>query len=33
MRRCVLDVKAKYVGAFEAGDTWAKGNWVDFSHD
>ena len=28
-----FDAKAKYIGAFEAGDTWAKGNWVDFSHN
>jgi len=28
-----FDAKASYVGAFEAGDTWATGNWVDFSHN
>ena len=28
-----FDATAKYVGAFEAGDTWATGNWVDFSHN
>ena len=28
-----FDATAKYVGAFEAGGTWATGNWVDFSHN
>lgn len=28
-----FDAKASYVGAFEAEDTWATGNWVDFSHN
>ncbi len=27
-----FDATAKYVGAFEAGKSWATGNWVDFSH-
>jgi len=26
-----FDATAKYVGAFQAGDTWATGAWVDFS--
>lgn len=28
-----FDATAKYVGAFQAGDTWATGNWVDYSHN
>jgi hypothetical protein len=28
-----FDATASYVGAFEAGDTWATGNWVDYSHN
>jgi hypothetical protein len=27
-----FDSTAKYIGAFEAGKSWATGNWVDFSH-
>jgi hypothetical protein len=28
-----FDATAAYIGAFKAGDTWATGNWVDFSRN
>jgi len=28
-----FDATASYIGAFEVGDAWATGNWVDYCRD